>query len=223
MIRCDEALRVLDEHVDGTLGPARAAELAAHLARCADCRSAEARTRRLLAAAAALPAEIAPARDLWPGIAARLGAPATSPARTAGARFRPRWAALAAAAVLLVAVTAAVTARLTARAPVAHPPAGGSAAVALAASGDGDLAATVAEYERAAGALRAALAERRAVLPAATRRVVDENLAVVDAAIAELTRAVAGAPGDDNLRALLAAAYGKQLELLETANRLSTT
>lgn len=222
MIRCDEALRELDEHVDGTLGAARAAELAAHLQACAACRAAEMRTRRLLAAAAALPAEVAPARDLWPGIAARLGAAVVPLAAARESRRRPRRATLAAAAVLLVAATAAVTARLVSRAPAPAPPAG-VAAVSLAAAGGTDLAAAVAEYGRAAQALRAALAGRRAGLPAGTLRVVDENLAVVDAAIAELTRAVAAAPGDRNLTTLLAATWARQIELLETANRLSTT
>jgi hypothetical protein len=208
--------------VDGALGAERAAELAAHLQACAGCRAAEARTRRLLAAAAALPAEVAPARDLWPGIAARLGAAVVPLAAARESRLRLRRAALAAAAVLLVAATAAVTSRLAQRAPAPAPPVG-AAGVSLAATGGTDLAAAVAEYERAAHALRAALAERRAGLPAGTLRVVDENLAVVDAAIAELTRAVAAAPGDRNVTILLAATWARQIELLETANRLSTT
>jgi hypothetical protein len=71
--------------------------------------------------------------------------------------------------------------------------------------------------------LRAALEQRRAAMPVATRRVVDDNLAVVDAAIAELTRAVAAQPGNRDLTLLLATAYERQIELLETANRLSRT
>jgi hypothetical protein len=221
MIRCDEALRELDEHVDDTLGAARAAELAAHLRACAACRAAETRTRRLLAAAAALPAEVAPARDLWPDIAARLRAAVVASAAARRRRGGRRRVLLAAAALALVAVTAAVTSRLTLRAPVPAP--SGGAAVPLAAAGGADLAAAAAEYEHAAQALRSALAGRRAGLPAGTLRVVDENLAVIDAAVAELTRALAAAPGDRTLTTLLAATWARRIELLETANRLSNT
>ena len=222
MNRCEEVLRLLDDHVDGTLGAARAAAVAAHLETCAGCRAAAARTCRLLDAAAALPAEVAPARDLGPGIAGRIGGEVVPLAPPRPGRGRGRWVALAAAAVVLVAATAAVTSRLATRAP-APTPAAGSASVSLAAAAGADLAAAVAEYERAAHVLRAALAGRRAALPAGTLRVVDENLAVVDAAVAELTRAVAAAPGDRDLSLLLVATWARQVELLETANRLSRT
>lgn len=46
--------------------------LEAHLAACPACRAALDASHRLHAATAALPREIAPARDLWPGIAAQL-------------------------------------------------------------------------------------------------------------------------------------------------------
>ena len=86
-----------------------------------------------------------------------------------------------------------------------------------------DVGVALADYQRAAAVLHRALAERRTALPAETRRVVDQNLAVIDAAITELSRAVAAAPGDRNLTRLLVATYGRQIELLETANRLSRT
>lgn len=62
----------LDDYVDDALDPATRAAFDAHLATCETCRGAVAATRRLVADARALPAEVRPRRDLWPGIAARI-------------------------------------------------------------------------------------------------------------------------------------------------------
>ncbi len=220
MMRCDEALRLLDDHIDGTLSPDLAAAVAAHLEACAACRRADAETRAVLAAAAELPPAIEPARDLWPDIAARLGATVIPLATADSAARRRRWASLAAAAVLLVAATAVLTARWVGHSvsPTAAP---ASAAVPARLDADAALASALGDYRRAAGALRAALEQQRAGMSPAELRVVDDNLAVVDAAIGELTRAVAAQPGNRALTALLASIYQTQIELLQTANRLS--
>src|SRR5262249_22948629 len=48
-------------------------EMELHLHGCPECREQERELRALLAAAAVLPEEIPPSRDLWPGIEGRLG------------------------------------------------------------------------------------------------------------------------------------------------------
>ena len=224
MIRCDEALRLLDDHLDGTLGAERAAAVAAHLAACDRCRAAEARTLRLLNAAGNLSAEVEPARDLWPGVVVRLQGDVVPLAGRRRAWNRLHWAALAAAAALLVVATAVITVRVASRGPLRVAPAGANGGEALArAAAAGDLTAAVAEYERAAAALRQALAQNGAILPPATRQVVEENLTIVDAAVARLAGALAGDPGNRELALLLAAAYGRQIDLLRTANVLART
>ena len=224
MIRCDEALRLLDDHVDGTLGAERTAAVAAHLAACARCRDAEAAIRRVVLAAGALPTEIAPARDLWPEVAARLQGDVVPLTRPRHGWGRPRWTTLAAAAALLVAATAVVTVRIASRGPLGTEPPAGSGGATLARTGAaGDVTAAVAEYERAAAALRQALARNGAILPPATRRVVEENLTIVDTAVARLSSALAGDPGNRELALLLAAAYEQQIDLLRTANVLART
>ena len=224
MIRCDEALRLLDDHVDGALGSERAAAVADHLAACDRCRAAEAQTRRRVVAARALPAEIEPARDLWPDLAARLRGEVVPLRATRRAWSRPDWMALAAAAALLVAATAVVTVRIASRGPVGTAPTAGSGGATLArATVPGDLTAAIAEYERAAAALRQALAQNGAILPPATRKVVEENLTIVETAVARLSSALAGDPGNRELALLLTAAYERQIDLLRTANGLART
>jgi anti-sigma factor RsiW len=61
----------LSERLDGSLSPEDAGLLDAHLVTCADCRGVLADLERVVVHARALPA-IAPAEDLWPGIAARV-------------------------------------------------------------------------------------------------------------------------------------------------------
>lgn len=82
----DERLNGL---VDGTLDAAAGDEAERHLAVCDACRAEVAQLRALLAGARALPRSIEPSRDLWPGIAPRLGR-----------RGLPRWLAVAAVLVL---------------------------------------------------------------------------------------------------------------------------
>src|SRR2546428_389250 len=61
----------LSEYLDGELDAREARDLEAHLAACAACAGTLAALREVAARAAAVgPRE--PARDLWPGIAARL-------------------------------------------------------------------------------------------------------------------------------------------------------
>lgn len=224
MIRCDEALRLLDDYVDGLLAPEPAAAVAAHIAACESCRGTEARTRRILAAAAALPAEIAPARDLWPDLAARLQAEVVPLAGARRVWNRPRWTALAAAAALLVATSAVVTVHLVSRQPEGAKPTSERGGATLARTAvAGDLTAAIAEYERAAAALRLALAQNGASLPPASRQVVEENLTIVETAVARLSSALAVDPGNRELALLLAAAYERQIDLLRTANVLART
>jgi anti-sigma factor RsiW len=193
--------------------PAFAAELAAHRALRAELR--------------ALPREIAPARDLFPAIARRAGLEAAAPSPRGALLWRrlaaplPRAAgrlALAAGLVAALAVGWSLRARV-APAPlivVAPPPPAPDATVARTA-----YAATGRELDAIRDELRRSIEARRDALPPATRRLVFDNLATIESAIAEIEAALAAAPADAELARAYVAYRQRQLDLLRQANRLA--
>lgn len=153
--------------------------------------------------------ELEPERDLWPGIAARL-----APARP---RRVNRWLLAGLAAALLVAAGVTLGRRSieprtvvarTAEAPSA--PAG----PALAA-----YAASDAALERVRVELRAEVERRSSELPDATRRVVDDNLATIDRAIAEIEQALAAHPDDPELARTYVQYRQREIDFLRRVNR----
>lgn len=218
---CQELDLQLDDWLDGTLTGDAAREVESHLAGCAACRERERELRQLLAHAAALPRSLAPARDLWPGIAERTSGPWLG----WGARgFQPL--ALAAAAVVVLGLAALVLTRLgpervrTVTMPAASPSAttfvaGGSAA-------DPVLAQAEREYEEAANALLEALQRHRGALPAEDLARVESNLQVIDRALAEVREALVKNPTDPQLNRMLVATHRKKVDVLRRVVRLST-
>ncbi len=201
-MNCDQVRDLIDELASGRLtGPRRAAALA-HAAACPECAADLDAARALAGPLAALPASIAPPRDLWPAIAAR-----TAPAR-GGHRSRPLLA--AAAALALVAGSSAVT-MLVMRS--ADPPA---AAVADAAPPRFE-ARYVAETEE----LAELLARQRELLAPETVAALERNLAIIDSAIADSRAALAADPSNHELELLLRAGYEQKVALLEQATRLA--
>ena len=212
MMTCTRFDQQLDAWLEGTLDDAAATEMDGHLATCETCRADLEGMRAVLGAAAALPTSIAPPRDLWPGIAARLGGSTPGPIQLRTA-WR-RWVPLAAAAVLLVAVTATLTYQL-ARGPVAIADRPEPSVVRPAGfAADRDFVVAAADLERV-------LHEERDRLSPETVAVIERNLALVDAAIAEARAALAADPANADLRALLWGAHRQKLDLLERATRLT--
>lgn len=201
---CDQVRDLIDELASGRLtGPRRDAALA-HAAACPECAADLDAARALAGPLAALPASIAPPRDLWLAIAAR-----TAPARGGGGgRSRPLLA--AAAALALIAGSSAVT-MLVMRS--ADPPA---AAVADAAPPRFE-ARYVAETEELAGLL----ARQRELLAPETVAALERNLAIIDSAIADSRAALAADPSNHELELLLRAGYEQKVALLEQATRLA--
>jgi hypothetical protein len=209
---CEQLDLLLDAYLDRTLDVERRRELDDHLEGCASCRTAVAEMRLVLSAAGSLPKSITPPRNLWPDVAARLvPRDDRSPARAVA---WTRWAPLAAAAVLLVTVTAVVTFRLSRPdAPNAGPATSAHAPV--------EGFAADREYVLAAEDLERVLAEGRDNLSPATVAVLERNLALIDAAIAEARAALEADPANADLRALLWGAHRQKLDLLDRATRLT--
>lgn len=111
----------LADYLEGDVAPVEHEKLAAHVASCVRCTSLVRDLETIRAEARALP-ELAPTRDLWDAIAARIEAPviplaAASAAAAPNVFARRPWSEhvkLAAVAAALVAVTAGVTYTVTA-------------------------------------------------------------------------------------------------------------
>jgi hypothetical protein len=208
----------LSDYADESLPPRERAHAREHLAQCADCAERLAVLRRLLGAASALPAEVMPPGEQWQGIRARISRPGTARvvSRTRWLRA-PAWV-LAAAAVFLVALSSLITTVIVRRAPaadVARAPAPVELVRLPPAARDVE-----AHYVRTAAELAEALAGQRGKLDPTTVAKVEASLRVIDQAIDEARRALAGDPANLTLLDLLTANYERKLELLRRATEL---
>ncbi|MGH8249570.1 MAG: hypothetical protein ACREVI_02550 [Steroidobacteraceae bacterium] len=162
----------------------------------------------VLARAGELPKDIAPPRDLWPSIAARLQ---EQPGRSGAGRFG--WTAALAAGFLVAAVSALLTWGLM-REP--EPVTAGidpAAAVAIVpvkyGSNSGLSAAEIAVRDELLVEFRRKVDQ----LSPQTREAVARNLAVIQRAADEIDAALAQDPGSGLLNELLFGAYKQELQL----------
>lgn len=229
----DRYQEMVGEMLDGGLNAEERTRLMRHLSDCADCREELESISTLRGQARALPRGIAPSRDLWSGIAARIEQQeAAGPVVEIASRRRPtalprRWAPLAAAAVLLVVASSGLTVALT-RGGGAGPIATGSAAAPAAPVAQGATTALAAfrpaeaEYRTAVTALEAELAARRGSLAPETVAVIERNLAIIDEAIAEATAALEADPSSMELSRHLSGIYRQKVSLLGSAVKIAT-
>jgi anti-sigma factor RsiW len=217
----------LSEYLDGDLAPGERAALEVHLADCATCRATVDDLRRVVTRAHAL-VDQPVGSDLWPGIAARIGAAGTPVVDLASRRPRRRFSLslpqLAAAAVLLIAATAGGTFLALRTGPERTPAAPdrgaitGSGARAIPA-GLPDKAQV--SYDAAVHDLERALDAGRSRLAPKTVLVLEKNLARIDAAIAEARAALKADPANVYLNTHLANTMQQKLELLRRAAALA--
>jgi hypothetical protein len=222
----------LSEYLDGELPADERAELETHLRHCVGCGAVLADLKRIVARAQGLE-DRGPERDLWPAIAARIGAGTRREVR--------RWSfslpQLAAAGIALMALSGgaawllhpAATLPLASRPlpPVSAPRQAGQPLDGLR-QGDSQAVLAVAGRPRAAaGGYDAAVADLERVLQAGrgrldttTVRVIERNLATIDRALAQAQRAVAADSANLYLNAHLAETMRQKLELLRQAAAL---
>ncbi len=210
----------LSEYLDGELDPAERADLEAHVQECAQCRSDMGQLERVMRRARSLE-DRPPAQDLWPAIAERLEV-RTQPVTDLGQRRRQRRIVfsipqLAAAGLALMLISASVVWLTMTRgeppvvaaepaAPVTVRPAGGELAL----------------YDATIADLEAALQLDRERLDTATVRVLEENLAIIDRAIAEARSALEDDPASGYLNGHLGRTLRRKVELLRQAATLVT-
>ena len=218
---CQELDERLDDLVDGALTAASAVEVEAHLLSCALCRDRERRLRQVLAHAAALPRAVAPSRDLWPGIARRVGE--SRPWSWAAGGWNP--VALAAAAIVLVGlVTVLWNGQAPARVRTVEIPTSSAEARLVAGAAvvsDPVLAAAERDYDAATNALLEALQQRRGRLRPETLAAVQANLDVIDRALAEVRQALVQDPSNPELSRMLVSTHRKKVDVLSRVVKLS--
>jgi putative zinc finger protein len=219
----------LSDYLDDELSQTERAAVEAHLAECADCARTLASLKRIVAEASSLTPE-PPQNDLWPGIAARTTQPRrvsfTIPQLAAASLLL---AALSGGAVVMLLGSGRSQSAANQGGTIDTPPMDSTTPVAGALSAaigsDAGLATVVnvadAQYDEAVAELERALEEGRGRLDAATISVVEQNLSIIDLAIAEARGALVADPANGFLSGHLVEARRRKLDLLRRAAALT--
>jgi anti-sigma factor RsiW len=219
----------LSDYLDGELSEGERVTLEAHLQTCDECSELLAELRAVIARARTLE-ELPPRRDLWPGIAQRIAA-TTGPAdivELGSHRHRSRrWSfsmpQLAAAGIALMTLSGGTVwlvrgpAQPNATTPVVTAPAGPMPVINAAADPRG---AADQSYAQAVADLERVLASGRGQLDTTTVRVIEQNLAAIDRAIAQAQRALNADPANLYLNTHLTETMRRKLDLLRQAAAL---
>jgi anti-sigma factor RsiW len=219
----------LSEYLDDELPAGERQALEAHLKTCAVCRQTLAELERVVQRAANY--EETPRKDLWPGIARRIGVSVPPVVRDleerrevkARRRFAFSVPQLAAAAMLVLALGsggAYLAIRLQPSAVRETPVADGGRPTA---EGFRTVAwwDSTAAYDASVAELQEVLATGRTRLDTATVRVLETNLAIIDKAIYEARAALAADPNSPYLSMHLAQTMRTKLELLRRAQAIA--
>jgi anti-sigma factor RsiW len=218
----------LSEYLDGELEDGERVALESHLQSCGECSAIVGDLRRIVRRARTLKQQV-PERDLWPGIASRIGATAVEPDQvvdlTTRRRSPRRWSfslpQLAAAGIALMTISGGTVWLLRAGAPqsviapVASVPTPNPTVVRA-----GVRPSATQSYAAAVADLEQVLADGRGQLDSTTVRVIEQNLQAIDRAIAQAQRALDADPANLYLNTHLAETMRRKLDLLRQAAAL---
>jgi anti-sigma factor RsiW len=209
----DQWINRLSEYLDGELNNTERAALEAHLATCGHCFATLAELRLVVERAKTLE-DREPTKDLWPNIAdtIRRGVvTARPPVRPSARRFSFSVPQLLAASIALVLLSSGGAWLAFKPGTVAVTPRPGTPITPVSWTAGTDLA--VAD-------LQETLTRNESRLDTATVRVVRQNLAVIDRAIADARAALQKDPGSTYLNLHLANTMRRKVELLRRVNAL---
>lgn len=208
----------LSAWLDGELDQDAARAIEAHLAACPACQAAADALQRVVQVAAALqPAP--PGRNLWPGIEARIRHPQVAPLvpPTQRRAVPVAWAGLVAAGLLVGVILGRSTgapAQPGLDTATARPPATAPSVGATGRPSTLNVALLSRSTGTAVGQLEQLLRTRGEQLDTSTVRVLAQNLARIDSAIADAERALAADPSSPWLSQHLATATKRKVDLL---------
>lgn len=220
----DQWTNRLSEYLDGELNASERQAFESHLATCAACGQTLDELRRVVTRAGTLE-DRPPARDLWSGVARRIGVSVPNAVVDLNERRRRRFSftmpQLAAAAVVLISASGAgVWAALNS----ARPSAVGSQPTVESRTPTANLIAWVDSnqaYDASVAQLQQVLETGRGQLDTATVRVLEANLHIIDQAIAQARAALTKDPGSAYLSLHLAQTMRTKLELLRRAQAIA--
>ncbi|HYK10885.1 MAG TPA: zf-HC2 domain-containing protein [Gemmatimonadales bacterium] len=213
----------LSEYLDETLTQGEREALDAHLATCRECSETLDELRRVVDRARGLD-DRPPSKDLWSGIATRIGsgtavvsvdrARTASPARSARRLSFSIPQALAAGILLMAVSSGAVWMSLRDhQTPVLQPSPDSIDIPAVWQKVD-------ASVDPVVDSLRKAVKENGPNLDTSTVRIVEKNLAIIDSAIAEARRALNADPNNNYLNHHLADVVRRRADLLRRVSTL---
>jgi anti-sigma factor RsiW len=228
----DQWMDRLSDYLDGELAEGERIALEAHLQSCEECTEVLEQLRAVVTRARTL-GGMAPEQDLWPAIAQRIGATPSKHQRRelsftrSGSR---RWSfslpQLAAAGIALMTLSGGTVwlargpespgaiARVATQPPRTIPAITAAAGLPEA-RGDSS-------YSRAVADLEQVLAAGRGQLDSSTVRVIEQNLAAIDRAIAQARAALEADPANLYLNSHLAETMRRKLDLLRQAAALAS-
>jgi len=206
----------LSEYLDNELGPDERGRLERHLADCAECRQVLEQLRQVVHRAFTLP-DREPDSDVWPQVSEAIAAGRVVPFQAKRPRrfaFTVPQLAAAAAALVVLAGAGAWFASGSLRRPEAPGTGGGLIPVAAAFDPGSRADSAITELERI-------LREESSRLDTSTVRILAENLALIDRAIAQARQALEQDPGNPYLNEHLARTMRKKIEVLRQAAELA--
>jgi hypothetical protein len=218
----------LSEYLDGELNKVERDALEKHLEGCAEC-SAVLEELRVVTLRAESLDDRPPARDLWSGIAERIGSSTTTEVRAIESAGSRKWWSgrritlgvpqLAAAAVALVVLSGTVVGAFVGLRQGDRP-------ATVAVTEPGITVTNIAnfggaKYDSAVAELEQALSANKGQLDSATVKVIKQNLAIIDRAIDQARQALAADPASPYLSNHLAGALRQKVELLRRVTGLS--
>ena len=216
----------LSEYVDGEMPEGERVTLEAHLQSCVQCAAIVSDLRRVVRRARTLKPHTPP-RDLWPAIAQRIGATTPMPdvvdlssRRTAAKRWTFSLPQLAAAGIALMALSGGTTWILSTSAGPDSVPTVAVNPSATPAISVGTRPTASQSYAAAVADLEQVLAQGRGKLDSTTVKVIEQNLAAIDRAIAEAQQALEADSANLYLNTHLAETMRRKLDLLRQAAAL---